>query len=112
MVDYRTSISSFDGLGEQLLHTLEKYYSGANDKVHLISYLKQILTTLDPFLKKILVLVDEIEYHEIIRNKSGLGKVIAALDRLDPHENRYRNRAREARSHRFGKAFQAVYSER
>jgi len=66
VVDYTTNEKGLDGLNEQLLPSLFKFFKHSNDKGDLLNHQKQILTSLDPFLKKILFIVNITEYNRTI----------------------------------------------
>lgn len=107
-IDFNTNISEFDGLNQRVLGNLNKYYLTASDSVDKLNYLKQFLTCLDPLFKKILFLVNEVDYNYITTNNKGLGNVIEKLDKLDPTKERYKD-SRSARKYKFGKHIQTSY---
>ncbi|WP_421799382.1 hypothetical protein [Haliscomenobacter sp.] len=108
LIDATTAESGLDGLNEQLLPTFFKFYRHSNDKSDLLNYFKQISTSLDPFLKKILFFVDNAEYNRITLHKQGLGAVIKSLGKLDPDGNR---RA-QITNYRFAEDMYYAYSNR
>jgi hypothetical protein len=112
LIDATTAESGLDGLNEQLLPTLFKFYRHSNDKSDLLNYFKQISTSLDPFLKKILFFVDNAEYNRVKSKNQGLGNVIKALRKLDPDENRYIKVISDLTNYRFAEDMYYAYSNR
>ena len=94
------------------LPTLFKFYRHSNDKSDLLNYFKQISTSLDPFLKKILFFVDNAEYNRIKSKRLGLGDVIKSLRKLDPDENRYNKVVANLTNYRFAEDMHYAYSNR
>ena len=109
-----TSDSGLNGLEERLLPTLKKYFN-RNDRNDRLNFLTQITTSIDPFLKKLLLFADNSKYHEYKRNpknQQGLGKLIDCLDRLDSRLNRYKSNEKTASLIPFGKQMFVAYSSR
>lgn len=108
VINKKTSINEFDGLEERILGNLNKYYFSASDRTDKLNYLKQFLTCLDPFLKKILFFVDNSAYNFIVNNRKGLGEIFDKLSKLDPTKERFKEN-KNARNLNFGKQIQTTY---
>jgi hypothetical protein len=108
VINKKTSINEFDGMEERILGNLNKYYFSASDRTDKLNYLKQFLTCLDPFLKKILFFVDNSAYNFIVSNKKGLGEIFDKLSKLDPTKERFKEH-KNARKINFGKQIQTTY---
>ncbi|MBW1612541.1 MAG: hypothetical protein JRJ57_00925 [Deltaproteobacteria bacterium] len=111
MAESKTDYIDLDSLDDQILPTLQKIYFGRNDKNDLLNLHKQLATSLDPFIKKLIYFTDPDQYPKNITNVKGLGTGFNILSRLDPHGNRYKNQE-EAAEVRFGKQIQSAYSAR
>lgn len=107
-----TGDNDLDGLEEQMIPSIYKFYWSKNDRHDLINHLKQISTSLDPFLQKILYMINEEKYKRLKKSKTGLGGYIKALDKLDPSENRYREKLKSVPVHHFGKHMNRAYNSR
>jgi hypothetical protein len=108
----QTGDFNLDGLEIRLLPTFEKHFLKSSDRSDKIGFLKQLGTGLDPFLKKILFLIDLPAYQRISRNNEGLGTVIKTLIRLDPDKNRYKTSATLITNYRFSEEMYHSYSHR
>ncbi len=112
VIEFVSDEPGLDGLPVQLLSTLAKLYKNQIDKNDLLNYSKQISTSLDPFLKKILFLVNHPDYIKIKNDKAGLGNIIKTLDKLDPSNNRYQKNIELVNPLRFGKYVHIAYNSR
>lgn len=112
LIDFQTTEDSINGLHEQLLPTLYKFYYSSNDTSDLLNYFKQISTSLDPYLQKILFLVNTPEYYNLKKAKSGLGSFINALDRLDKNQNRYKKHIKDVPVFKFSQHLFYAYNSR
>ncbi|MGQ7868721.1 hypothetical protein [Sunxiuqinia sp. sy24] len=112
LIVYKTAESNLDGLEDRLLPTLEKYFTKSNDRNDKLNYLKQITTSLDAILKKILFLVNQSDYRWIINNNKGLNAVIVKLSKLDKNKNRFRASINDALEAEFGKFCYLSYTNR
>lgn len=112
LISAHTSNEELNGLEEQLIPSIYKFYWASNDRHDLLNHLKQISTSLDPFLQKILYFIDFTKYSELKRKKAGLGKYIEALDKLDPSENRFRKESKSVPVYHFGKHMHRAYNSR
>lgn len=104
-------VNEFSGLNERILGNLKKYYLTSSDRTDNLNIFKQFLSSLDPFLKKILYIVEINSYNIISRGKKGLGEIMDKLDRLDPTKERYKE-IKNARAVNFGKHICRSYSNR
>jgi hypothetical protein len=112
LIVYKTAESNLDGLEDRLLPTLEKYFTKSTDRNDKLNYLKQITTSLDAILKKILFLVNQSDYRWIINNNKGLNAVIVKLSKLDTNKNRFKNSIDDALETDFGKYCYLSYTNR
>lgn len=112
VIDFQTGEAELDGLHEQILPTLYKFYHSSNDKADLLNYFTQISTSLDPYLQKVLLLVDEPQYRKLKAGKTGLGGYIKVLNKLDPSENRYKKHVKDVPLYKFGKQMHCAYNSR
>jgi len=109
---FKTAESNLDGLEDRLLPTLEKYFTKSNDRNDKLNYLKQITTSLDAFLKKVLFIINEPDYRFIMNNNKGLNAVIVKLSKLDIDKNRFKDCIDDASDSNFGKFCYLAYSNR
>ncbi len=112
IIDYQTPENDLNGLGEQLWKTLYKFYHSANDRNDILNAFKQLSTSLDPFLQKILYLIDTSKYLTLKSKKSGLGSFIKELNKLDDKEFRYKNHIKDVPIFKFSKHMFAAYNSR
>lgn len=112
VIDCTAGENGLDGLQEQITPSLLKFYKHSNDKNDLLNYFKQFSTSLDPFLKKILFLVNRADYINIKQRRLGLGRVIEALNRLDPDENRYVRQISDVTNYKFAEDMYMAYTSR
>ncbi|OCB77583.1 hypothetical protein [Flavobacterium piscis] len=109
ILDKPCPVSEFAGINDRILGNLNKYYFEASDRTDKLNFLKQFLTCLDPFCKKILFYIDNTSYNFITTNKKGLGEIFNKLSRIDPTKERNKVNSRLARSINFGKQIQTTY---
>ena len=110
--EYRTQENSLNGLEESLLPSINSYFTGKYDKNDLLLILKDLVTSLDPFLKKILLVTNYSRFIEIKNGHKGLGAVLSSLGKIDPRNNRYKTDVRSASLYQFGKEIWLSYHYR
>lgn len=108
ILDKSCPVNEFAGINDRILGNLNKYYFEASDRTDKLNFLKQFLTCLDPFCKKILFYIDSSSYNFIVSNKKGLGEILNKLSRIDPTKERNKT-DRLARNINFGKQIQTTY---
>lgn len=108
ILDKPSTTTEFDGINDRILGNLNKYYFEASDRTDKLNFLKQFLTCLDPFCKKLLFYIDSVSYNYIYNNKKGLGDIFNKLNKIDPTKERNKSN-KLARSLNFGKQIQTTY---
>jgi Fe2+ or Zn2+ uptake regulation protein len=111
LLDWQSSETLLNGLSERIIPSIEKYYKNP-DRTDRLNILKQLVTSLDPVLKKILFCVNVTDYNWIKSNRKGLGDIIGKLNRLDPRNNRFQNNERSCSINRWGKEINLAYQNR
>lgn len=111
LLDWHSPELLLNGLSERIIPSIEKYYT-TSDRTDRLNILKQLVTSLDPILKKILLCVNQTEYNWIKSNRKGLGDVIGKLTRLDPRDNRFERTERTCSVNRWGKEMNLAYGNR
>lgn len=111
LLDWESSDSLLNGLSERIIPSIEKYYANP-DRTDRLNILKQLVTSLDPVLKKILLCVNTTDYNWIKSNRKGLGDVIGKLNKLDPRNNRFEPNERSCSVNRWGKEMNLSYQNR
>lgn len=112
IVSEKTGLSTLDGLEIQLIPTIYKSYFGQTDKNDLLNQFKQIATSLDPYIRKIIFLLNPDEYNNKKRKIKGLGSGFKELSRLDPLNVRYLEKIEDVSEKYFGKQIFIAYTSR
>lgn len=110
LITYETTEENLNDLEEQLAYSIRSYYKSRHKSIKK-GIFKKILTSLDPFLKKILFITNPQAYRFITQHNKRLGSIIKGLSKIDPDRNRYKG-FKEANMLRFGKEIQKSYSTR
>ena len=111
LLDWQSPDPLLNGLGERIIPSIEKYYSNP-DRTDRLNILKQLVTSLDPFLKKVLYCVNQVDYNWIKTNRKGLGDVIGKLVKIDPRNDRFKPNERSCNVNRWGKEINRAYKNR
>ncbi len=105
-------------LEEHLIGTLHKYLTQKNDHIDYLAQYTQIATSFEPFLKKVIRIIEPKMYADIQVKRPGkkmsltLGKAFEILDKLDKKEQRYLENIYKVKDYPFGKEIWTVYNRR
>ncbi len=111
-IELKIDEADLDGLSEQLIPALFKFYCLSNDRTDLLNNFKQVSISLDPYLQRVLFILDEQKYRVLKIKKSGLGKFIKELEKLDPNEFRYKEHIKDVPIYKFSKHMYVSYNSR
>ncbi|WP_020538826.1 hypothetical protein [Lewinella cohaerens] len=114
VVQVKLSERGLNDIEGRLYPAISKYFT-RNDRHDRLNMVKQMSQSFEPYLKKVLLLVDEEKYYDLLdepKGKQGLSKVIDLLGRLDTKKNRFKENPRSLPKRDFARELWKVYDTR